>query len=154
MTDAAHALIQLLDELARTRGRTLAAFSRIRQEAGLTEMESIVLSAVVRARRPPTVPQIGRSLGHARQVIQRAADGLGARKLVAFVDNPDHKRARLLVPTDQGTAVQNANDTMGLEMARQLTAGLDTGEISAAVQSLAAVRHGLETNLRKIEQGG
>ena len=48
----------------------------------------LVLSAVAGALSPPTVPQIGRSLGHPRQVIQRIADALVARGLIGFEDNP------------------------------------------------------------------
>lgn len=153
MTDAATALIHLLDELARTRGRTVDAFSRIRVEAGLTDMEAVVLSAVVRAQRAPTVPQIGRSLGHARQVIQRAADSLAARGLIVFEDNPDHKRAKLLVPTMEGEAMQSRNDRKGLDFARRLTIGLDGAAIAAAAIGLGQVRQGLEANLRKLEAG-
>ncbi|MET0250077.1 MAG: helix-turn-helix domain-containing protein [Sphingobium sp.] len=152
MTDAAPALVQLLDELARTRGRTVAAFARIRIEAGLTEMEGIVLSAVMRAQRAPTVSQIGRSLGHARQVIQRAADALVARGLVAFEDNPDHKRARLLVPTDAGQAMQRDNDAKGLALAGRLTTGLDGDAVAATARGLGQVRQRLEENLRRIER--
>lgn len=152
MTDAAHAFVTLLDELHRTRGRTVAAFSRIRAEAGLTEMEGIVLAAVVRAQRAPTVSQIGRSLGHARQVVQRAADVLAGRGLVAFEDNPDHKRAKLLLPTDEGKAMQASHDAKGLDFARQLTSGLDGATIAATARGLSLVRQGLEQNLRQMER--
>ena len=155
MSKRAESLIQLLDELARTRGRIQTAFDSIRFDAQLTEVESIVLSAVTHAQRPPTVPQIGRSLGHPRQVIQRAADALHERGLLDWRDNPDHKRARLLVASDAGAALARRNDAEGLRLAHLLTKGIDPDTIERTVLGLRTVRQGLNDNLRTLrgEQG-
>lgn len=153
MSKRSHHFIALLDELARTRGRTIVAFREIHQGQALSELESVVLNAVVGAMRPPTVPQIGRSLGHARQVIQRATDGLVERGLIATADNPDHKRARLLVPTDAGRAIKATADAHGLALAEALTEGLDTETIVRATASLHAIREVIEANLRKAGKG-
>lgn len=148
MIERADHFIRFVDELARLRGRVAILFDSIRSADGLTEVENIVLTAVAGARRPPTVPQIGRSLGHARQVIQRAADALAARGLVKWCDNPDHKRARLLVPTASGTALKKAQDAQGLELAEQVTRGIDPARLAQAVLTLHDIREQLETNLR------
>jgi len=150
MLDPAHQFIRLLDELARTRGRTAAAFRDLRAQSGLTEVENVVLTAVTGATRPPTVPQIGRSLGHPRQVIQRAADTLVARGLIAWRDNPDHKRARLLVPTATGEAMRRQNDLAGLERARRLAGSIDPALLAATVAGLHTIRAAIEENLRTI----
>jgi DNA-binding MarR family transcriptional regulator len=148
LTSAQH-FIALLDELARMRGRTIGAFRDIREGLGLSEMETVVLSAVAGAAHPPTVPQIGRSLGHPRQVIQRAADTLAERGLVAWRDNADHKRARLLVATESGRALQAQGDAQGLALAAALTAGLDAKLIAQAAAALHAIRATIEKNLRQ-----
>lgn len=152
MSDAAAAMIQLVDELARARGRTTTAFRSIRASRGLSEMESVVLPAVVNAHRAPTVSQIARSLGHARQVIQRAADALQVRGLIAFEDNPDHKRARLLVPTAQGRATQREGDALGLALAGALTRGMDARQLAETAEGLRAIRIALEANLRGLAE--
>lgn len=144
----------LLDELARMRGRTLGAFREIREGLGIADMETVVLSAVVVAKHPPTVPQIGRSLGHPRQVIQRAADALAARGFVAWQDNSEHKRAKLLVPTDAGRALQEQGDAQGLALAEELTRGLDADLIAQAVSVLHTIRETIEKNLRQTEEDG
>lgn len=141
--------VALLDELARMQGRTLSVFRGMNLALGLSELESVVLSAVVGAARPPTVPQIGRSLGHARQVIQRASDALMARGLIASLDNPDHRRARLLVPTTAGRELKQAADQEGLALADAMTNGLDGALIARVVQDLHAVRVAIESNLRR-----
>jgi DNA-binding MarR family transcriptional regulator len=143
-------LIELLDELAKVRGRTATAFRGIRAMHGLSELENVVLTAVTGARYPPTVPQIGRSLGHPRQVVQRAADALAARSLVQWLDNPDHKRARLLVPTGEGKRLRKLADLAGLERARQLTATLDPALFAATLDGLRTIRLAIEENIATI----
>lgn len=150
MTDHAHQFIRLLDELARTRGRTMAAFRDLRAESGLTDVENVVLTAVTGATRPPTVPQIGRSLGHPRQVIQRAADTLVTRGLLEWRDNPDHKRARLLTPTAAGEQIRQLSDQAGLERAGRLVSNIDPELLAATVVGLRTIRAAIEANLRTI----
>lgn len=150
MTSGADQFIHLLDELARARGRTDAAFRDLRVSRGLTEVENVVLTAVTNADRPPTVPQIGRSLGHQRQVIQRAADMLVSRGLIAWRDNPDHKRARLLVATDAGEHMRQVADRAGRERAARIAAGIDEALLARTVAGLRTIREAIEHNLRTI----
>ena len=51
---------------------------------------------------PATVARIARTLGLARQSVQRVADALEAGGLVAYADNPHHRRARLVGLTSAG----------------------------------------------------
>ncbi|QKS00322.1 MarR family transcriptional regulator [Sphingomonas sp. CL5.1] len=141
-------MIQLLDELARMRGRTAVAFRDIRVMHGFTEIENVVLTAVTGAKIPPTVPQIGRSLDHPRQVIQRAADALVARGLIVWRDNPDHKRARLLVATEEGDRLRHLADLAGLERAGQLVGTLDPALVATTVAGLRTIREAIEENIR------
>ncbi len=151
MTNRATHFIQLLDALARTHGRTVSAFRDLRLAQGLSDMENVVLSAVVGARVAPTASQIGRSLGHPRQVIQRAADSLAVRGLITAVDNPDHKRARLLEPTEAGRQLKAAADIRGLAIADSLTIGLDADLIARTVAGLNQIRAAIEANMRARE---
>ena len=154
MMKRAENFIALLDELARMRGRTMGAFRETREQLGLSDMETVVLSAVTGAARPPTVPQIGRSLGHPRQVIQRAVDSLQARGLIAQCENADHKRAKLLVATEAGQTLQAQGDAKGLALAAQLTEGLSETVIAQATAALREIREAIETNLRNSSLAG
>jgi DNA-binding MarR family transcriptional regulator len=103
-----------------------------------------VLTAVVRGGRPPTVPQIARSLGHSRQAVQRLADALVALGMVDTIDNPDHKRARLLVPTRRGREAYEAADAVSRTWADEVAAGLDPADLAAATRTLREIRNRLE----------
>lgn len=112
-------------------------------------MEHTVLAAVVEARQPPTVPKIGRALGHPRQVIQRAANGLVARGLIGLVENPDHKRASLLVATEAGKAVQATANSKAEAISARLLEQLDPQQLDDAVGLLEAIRADLDAAARK-----
>jgi DNA-binding MarR family transcriptional regulator len=150
MTDPTRArlLIQLLDEIARMRGRLTSAFAEGRIASGLSDLEMVVLNAVFGAAQPPTVPQIGRSLGHARQVIQRAATTLVEKGLLDWVANPDHKRAHRLIVTDHGAALKAQADADGLAVAARLAEGMDAALLGRAVESLHAIRESIEAHAR------
>ena len=68
--------------------------------AGQTTARWQVLAAV--EDMPRSVAEIARALNLARQSVQRVADALEAAGLVAYADNPRHRRARLVIPTDAG----------------------------------------------------
>ena len=139
----------LMDELARIRGRIGTAFSAARKGEKLTEVEWVVFNAVAGAALPPTVPQIGRSLGHARQVVQRAATRLVDRGLAAWIDNPDHKRAQRLVTTVEGQALKARADAEGLRTAAALVEGLDPALIDSTARSVRSIREHLEAKIRR-----
>jgi DNA-binding MarR family transcriptional regulator len=122
----------------------LSATAGFGSDEGLTGAQMLMLATVVRAERPPTVPQIGRSLGHSRQAVQRLVGVLVERGLVETVDNPDHKRARRLVATPAGRAAHESSDRRSRSWAARVTEGIDPAELAAAVQTLRRLRHRLE----------
>ena len=73
---------------------------------------------------PQTVPQLARARPVARQRIQKIADELAVAGLVEFVDNPGHKRSKLVRLTARGEArqremterIQDAADAMARDL--------------------------------------
>jgi DNA-binding MarR family transcriptional regulator len=149
--DTPHPLVALIDEIGRTRGRLRSAFQGLETTLGLTDMEMTVLNAVAGARAAPTTPQIGRSLGHPRQVIQRTAHALAERGLIALAENPDHRRASLLRPTAAGLALKQRADAEGWAIAESLCDGLDAAQVREIAEGLHAIRLVIEENLRSKE---
>ncbi|MDG2003367.1 MAG: helix-turn-helix domain-containing protein [Novosphingobium sp.] len=146
--DSRHPLVGLVDETSRLAGRLKSVFAVSRQSIGLNDSEIMVINAVVEAERAPTVAQIGRSLGHPRQLIQRAANSLRDAGLIETVDNPDHKRAPLLKPTEKGVALKRKADTMAEEVAEELMPALDENGVRETTVALRAIRKQLEARLR------
>jgi DNA-binding MarR family transcriptional regulator len=146
--DSRHPLVGLVDEISRLNGRLKSTFAASRRAVGLNESEMMVLNAVVEAERPPTVPQIGRSLGHPRQLVQRAANALSAAALIESAPNPDHKRAALLCATAGGIALKRQADAQADEVASKMAAALDPAAVYAVTRELRALRQQLEAQLR------
>jgi DNA-binding MarR family transcriptional regulator len=137
------------DEIARSRGRMRALYADTRAESGLPEMELTVLTAAVNALAPPTVAQIGRSLGHPRQVVQRAANRLAELALVTFADNPDHKRASLIVATEAGQSLKAADHDRAQAVTRELLERIDGSAFAEAADRMRAIRVEIEAYLRE-----
>lgn len=146
--DSRNALIGLVDEVTRLNGRLKSTFAASRREAGLNESEMMVLNSVVEASRPPTVPQIGRSMGQPRQLVQRAANSLVEAGLIETTPNPDHKRAVLLRATGTGIALKREVDARAEAIAEELGAEMDLDATRAATLAVRAIRKQLEARLR------
>jgi len=151
--DSRHPLVGLSDELIRLNGRLKGMFAGARRSEGLNDSELTVLNAVVEADRPPTVPQIGRSLGQPRQVVQRAAHSLIDAGLIEVEPNPDHKRAVLLRATARGLALKREIDGRAEAIADEIAAGIDTAQVHAATAALRSIRKQLEARLRNTDTG-
>lgn len=145
---ARNAMVALIDELIRTHGRLKSIFANVNAAAGLSSMESMVLTAVIESSVPPTVPQIGRSLGHARQVIQRAANSLVAAGLIETRPNPSHKRAPLLLPTQQGRTSKRQSDARSEDVTKALLRRVDAATCRHMAGELHALRGVMEDLLR------
>lgn len=137
------------DEVARLRGRMRALYADTRAASGIAEMELTVLTAAVNADDAPTVAQIGRSLGHPRQVVQRAANAIAERGLVTFADNPDHKRASLIVATDAGRALKAADHARAQAVTNALLARIEGATFAGAANQLNIIRAEIEAYLRE-----
>lgn len=101
---AGDALTDLVLPVFELNGEFLAAAADITAPSGLTPPGGRCSAP---RSRPLTVAEIARQvgLGLARQSVQRVADLLVARGWAQYHDNPAHKRARLLAPTESGHRV-------------------------------------------------
>lgn len=147
-------LTGLIAECYMLHGRLTNIFSTIKDSVNLSGMEALTLYAIVNSDKPVTVPQIGRSLGHARQVIQRAARELERRGLVETRENPGHKRAALLVSTAAGRELKLGFDMAGQEVAKTLAGDMDLETIRATTAGLHQLRRNVETRERELHGAG
>ena len=92
---------------------------------------------------PATVPQLARMRPVARQRIQRLADEAAEAGLIAFLDNPAHKRSRLLRLTPAGETAFAEMDARVKAIAAQLAQGLDEQELRTTAKVLKQLREKL-----------
>jgi DNA-binding MarR family transcriptional regulator len=83
---------------------------------------------------PLTVPAIARMRPTSRQRMQRLANELAADGLVEFIDNPRHRRSKLVRLTSKGETRYRRLSARLLELASSMGAGLSEAEIHRAAE--------------------
>src|SRR5262245_12120852 len=78
---------------------------------------------------PQTVPQIAQMRPTSRQRMQRLADELAVDGLVTFIDNPKHRRSKLVQLTPRGDARYREMNTRFLVIASTMGVALSEAEI-------------------------
>ena len=83
-----------------------------------------------------TVPQIAQMRPTSRQRMQRLADELAAEGLVEFVDNPKHRRSKLVRLTPKGGARYRELNARFLSIASTLGAALSEPDLRKSTQTV------------------
>lgn len=102
-----------------------------------------------RAFEPQTVAQMARSMGHARQSVQRVADTLVKEGLIAYKDHPTDRRTKLLELTPQGMEVLTAIYTRQVEWSQHVMTKLNPEQLAMVGRALEDIGQVLEANLKE-----
>ena len=135
-TRAGAAFTQLLLETFKLNGLLLLAGDRLVRHLNLTSARWQVLGAIDLAEEPLTVAQIARNMGLQRQSVQRLANVLSTEELVRFVENPNHKRAKLVQLTERGQATLKKVKQVQVKWANQVSSGIRERDVRSAVDVL------------------
>ncbi|MDY0011264.1 MAG: MarR family transcriptional regulator [Rhodocyclaceae bacterium] len=151
-TRAGGLVIELVDELMRLHGRWMSLARNLSNGTQIHSMTSgLVLASVVCAVEPPTVARIARSLGYSRQAIQRVADELERLGYIRYQDNPHHKRAKLLLASEEGLAAYNRSNDASVEWADKMGTTLGEGDLFQTVATLRRVRRYMEQSVKNAD---
>ncbi len=85
---------------------------------------------------PLTVPQIAQARPTSRQRMQRLADELAAEGLVKFIDNPKHRRSKLVQLTRKGDARYRELNARFLVIASTMGVALSEADIRKTTEIL------------------
>lgn len=99
---------------------------------------------------PLTVPQIAQMRPTSRQRMQRLADELAAEGLVKFIDNPKHRRSKLVQLTPEGEARYRELDARLLEIASTVGAILGEADIRRTLEVMRALSDDLKARLERL----
>jgi DNA-binding MarR family transcriptional regulator len=83
---------------------------------------------------PLTVPQIAQMRPTSRQRMQRLADELAAEGLVEFIDNPKHRRSKLVQLTPRGNARYGEMNARFLSVASTIGVTLGEAELRRTIE--------------------
>lgn len=136
-------------ELFRVSSLILNAGDRLAAHLGLTGARWQILGAIVRAGLPQTVSGIARNLGANRQNVQRIVNDLQKMNFLIFENNPRHRRAQLVVLTEQGENAYAAAMALQAPWVDQVTHGFDLKDLEVFQRVLLSLRGRLEKGFEK-----
>lgn len=146
------AVTELVLEAFRLNGQLLEAGDRLTASLGLTSARWQILGAISEEGRPLSVAQIGRRMGLSRQNVQRIANELEKLGFVTFEENPDHKRAKLVVLTSSCWKTLKKLETIQAGWANELAEGIGETTLKRTVEVLRDICGRCEAIERASEQ--
>jgi DNA-binding MarR family transcriptional regulator len=141
---------EILTEVFRFRARMLEGAERVAAPVGLTSARWQVLGAV--EDTPAPVAHVARSLGLTRQTVQEMADAMAREGLVTFLDNPHHKRARLMTPTAKARAALDELQPKQLDFANRMSAAHSLAALRATLVVLRTSRTVIEAHTGSVDE--
>ena len=143
-TAGGEALTELILDLFRLNSLLATAGDRLVAGLGLTSARWQILGAIAMAERPEPVAWLARNLGANRQNVQRIVNDLEKQGLVAFATNPHHRRAQLVILTDEGK--QTFDEAMRLQVpwVNSLSDGLLARDLRTFHRVIVVLRQRLE----------
>jgi DNA-binding MarR family transcriptional regulator len=145
-TPAGDALTDMILDLFRLNSLILTAGDRLVVPLGLTSARWQILGAIIAAKRPQPVAWLARDMGANRQNVQRIINDLEKEGLVKFTPNPHHRRAQLVVLTENGKQAFDAAMRLQTPWINRLSEGLLAKDIQTMHRVIVALRQKLETN--------
>lgn len=139
-TEAGIAVGMLVEPVTDAADALLQAARRMTEPSGLSPAWWRVLSAVRDGARP--VPAIAERvrMGMSRQAVQRIADGLVEQGFARWVDNPGHKRSKLMEPTERGFVALEEIIERQVAWANAVGAELDADALQQVASVLVRLR--------------
>jgi DNA-binding MarR family transcriptional regulator len=139
---AGDAFTDLVLEVFRVNRLLLDAGDRLTEPVGLTSARWQVLGVVEHG--PIAVAHVARTIGLTRQSVLQTADGLAEEGLIEYIDNPHHRRAKLMTLTPKGRRALDYVAARHAQWANRLGEAQALEAIQGAVQLLRDIRHNLE----------
>jgi DNA-binding MarR family transcriptional regulator len=136
-------------DLFRLNSLLLTAGDRLVAPLGLTSARWQILGAIATAERSGPVAWLARSLGANRQNVQRIVNDLAGEGLVAFAQNPHHRRAQLVILTDKGRQAFDAAMRLQAPWINGLAEGVAVKDIMTVHRVIVSLRERLEGNAAK-----
>jgi len=128
------AITELIMAIFLTHGRIMRSGDALLRDLGLTGARWQVLGAIKHA--PKTVAQIARQYELSRQGVLWIVQSLLEEGLVKYINNPDHKRAKLLIFTEHGRRTYDEVERRQHLWSNEIGSAFSVQEIQSATQCI------------------
>lgn len=125
----------------RMNGRLTRVGDAVARDVGLTAARWQVLGAV--AQVPKTVAQIAREFGLTRQGVLFVTQSMIGDEMVELIDNPNHRRAKLVKQTPKGKVAYDKVTRRQKEWVNRIGRSLDLAGLRAANRMLEKLNQSL-----------
>ena len=142
--DDAYQITWLVRRLFRAMGQTANSYL---ETLGVTAAERAVMEFLVRESRM-TVPEIARAYDVSRQHIQASVNTLLEKRLVAYEDNPGHKRSPFVVLSKRGYRLFDRITKKDQALIRSIFSGISKSEQKTTRQTLQSILDNLSEGVR------
>ena len=141
-TEEGEVFTELVLEVFRLNGLLLQAGDRLTEPVGLSSARWQVLGVVEHG--PAPVANVARIMGLTRQSVQQTTDALARDGFVEYLENPHHRRAKLIALTPSGRKALDHVVESHAEWANRIAPAVNLQRLRAAVNALRQVRERLE----------
>lgn len=145
LTPHGDAFTALILEIFRVNRLLLEAGDDLTRPVGLSSARWQVLGVVEHG--PTPVANVARVMGLTRQSVQQTADSLVADGLLAYTENPHHRRAKLMALTPKGREALDYVAARHAEWANQISENQTVADLHTAVAVLHALRERLDQDV-------
>jgi DNA-binding MarR family transcriptional regulator len=135
---------ELIVEVFRLNGALLSTADRLVSKFGITSARWQVLGAIGLPAVPETVARLARNMGLTRQSVQRVVNEMVDEGMLCLLENPHHRRARLVTMTDKGRKAFEAAVRLQEPWVKALSAGIGKDRINDACEVLRILRKRLD----------
>ena len=132
----------LIFEIFRTYNRLNAVGDTLSEEFGLSSARWRVLGSA--CREPKTTSAIARERGLTRQSVQEIVNSLINDGLAELKENANHKRAKLVAPTDVGRAAIRRVNEKSVDWQNHIADAATVSDIQITIRTLVRLRSRLE----------
>jgi DNA-binding MarR family transcriptional regulator len=144
-TAAAKAWTDLILTLLRLNSEIVADGDRMTKDLRLSSSRWQIIAQVVHSGEALSVSQIARNMGLQRQTVQLQVDAMAHDGLVAFAENPHHRRSKLVHTTPAGRSAYREALRRQVGWANRTVRGISAKSLTQANATLQLILGRLQT---------
>lgn len=109
---------------------------RLTQPQKISSARWKILGALAYSDTHLTVSQIARNMGQTRQSVQRLVDVMTKDELLELLENPQHKRAKLVAMTTKGETIFSNMDAIQIPWANDKAESFNARDLEITLKTL------------------
>ena len=135
-TQTAELFTKVIEEVYKFTGLMSSNGEKVSQQYGLSSAKWKIIRVLAGDSQTLTVTNIAQEIGQTRQAVQRIVNAMCKEHLTRFETNPKHKRAKLVLLTEQGKKVQQQLEEKQIPWANHVSEQLDPNNLEITLQTI------------------